>query len=32
MYVGEIRRYQKELTGAEVLTNFSSSATRYGRL
>lgn len=32
MYVGEIRRYQKELTGAEVLTNFSSSAARYGRL
>lgn len=31
MYVGEIRRYQKELTGAEVLTNFSSSAARYGR-
>jgi len=32
MYVGEVRRYQKELTGAEVLTNFSSSAARYGRL
>jgi hypothetical protein len=32
MYVGEFRRYQKELTAAEVLQNFSSSAARYGRL
>jgi hypothetical protein len=32
MYVGEVRRYNKELTSAEVLTNFSSSAARYGRL
>jgi len=32
MYVGEFRRYNKELTAAEVLQNFSSSAARYGRL
>ncbi len=32
MYVGEIRRYFIELTSAQVLTNFSSSAARYGRL
>jgi len=32
MYVGEVRRYQKELTLAEVQQNFSSSAARYGRL
>lgn len=32
MYVGEVRRYNIELTAAEVLQNFSSSAARYGRL
>jgi hypothetical protein len=32
MYVGEVRRYNKELTSTEVLQNFSSSAARYGRL
>jgi len=30
MYVGEIRRYNIELTSAQVLTNFSSSRARYG--
>ena len=32
MYIGEVRRYNKELTLAEVQQNFSSSAARYGRL
>ena len=32
MYVGEVRRYNKELSSTEVLQNFSSSAARYGRL
>jgi hypothetical protein len=31
MYMGEVRRYNIELTSAEVLTNFSSSRARYGR-
>ena len=31
MYVGEIRRYNRELTAAEILTNWSSSAAYYGR-
>jgi hypothetical protein len=31
MYTGEIRRYQKELTLAEVQQNYSSSKARYGR-
>lgn len=30
MYVGEIRRYNRELTSAEVITNYSGSKARYG--
>ena len=31
MYVGEVRRYNRELTAAEVLQNYSASKYRYGK-
>jgi len=31
MYVGEVRRYNKELTAAEVLQNYNASKYRYGK-
>jgi len=31
MFVGEVRRYDRELTAAEVLTNYSASKAKYGK-